>query len=81
MSEIILSLVIVALLIYIALKERLVSQERSKLVNAIIAKNAQEAIGLATADSAKPQPPKPPELIPSDSLTDDQWEKVVAEIH
>lgn len=53
MTEIILGLIIVALIVFIAFERHVTRIERSKLVNAIVAKNATELANLDMADQTK----------------------------
>jgi chromatin segregation and condensation protein Rec8/ScpA/Scc1 (kleisin family) len=74
MTEIVLTIVIVALLGYHAYCERLHKQEREKMMNAIVAKNAQELRDLTLAENTeiKVKPPGPPDLEPLENLSDQQ---------
>lgn len=79
--EIILGAVILVLCTLLVVQDRNHTKEKNNLINALIAKNAQEKAQLdVTAGISKPQPPTQPELIPSDSLTDDEWEQAVGNI-
>lgn len=57
------------------------SKERHKLLNAVIAKNARELQELEITQNIEPaKEVKPPDLIPIESLTDEEWaEKVLGE--
>ena len=70
---------IVALLVSLmAWREHNYRKEISKLVNALISKNAQEARDLTLADKTtiKVKPNKTKEdLVPVDQLTEDEWYK------
>ena len=53
--------------------------ERNKLINAILAKNAQELVNLEMADKTKikVEVPKQPDEIPLDSLSQKEWEDAI----
>lgn len=57
--------------------------ERQKLVNALMAKNAQEQANLDMADKTKikveneVQPVIPPDLVPENQMTDEEFDKFV----
>ena len=53
--------------------------EHSKLINALLAKNAQEMVNLDLADKTeiKTQVPKKEDLVPEGDLDQDTWEKVI----
>lgn len=76
MTEIILGVIIGILFIERYFNEKRHAQEKANLINAVIAKNAQDK---AQLDSVKTQtaPATPTELIATDNLTDEQWEKII----
>jgi hypothetical protein len=67
--------VILALVALIAWQEYHNRKERAKLINAILSKNVNDFKDLELADKTKIEikPPKDPNLIPMEGLTDDQW--------
>lgn len=76
----ILLLVILVLCGLLGWKEREARLERSKLINALLAKNAQEMVNLDLADKTqiKVDPPlKEPDFIPPENLSQEDWEKAV----
>ena len=54
-------------------------KERNKLVNALIAKNAQDMVNLDLADKTeiKAQVPDKPEFVPLDDLTNEEFGKLI----
>ena len=60
-------------------KEREGRLERGKLINALLAKNAQEMVNLDLGDKTqiKVEQPKEPDFVPQENLELDDWEKVV----
>ena len=82
MIEIILTVVIIALLAYIAWSDFLNRREREKTTNALLSRNAQEFRDLELTDKVKPITPITPEpdLIPESELSDtDFYERVEKE--
>lgn len=77
MTELILLLVIIVLCVLIGVKEYLATKERNKFINAITSKNAQEQVMLDVGDKVKPEPERPPDLIPTDNLTDEEFDKYI----
>ena len=71
--EIILGLIILALLAFIGWKERETRLLNNKLINALLARNANEMANMDMADKVeiKIKPQQEPDLIPTDSLPDD----------
>lgn len=62
-------------------KERETRLERSKLVNAFLAKNAQEMVNLDLADKTVIKaevPQKEPDFIPPENLSQEAWEKAIS---
>lgn len=76
-------LCVIVWLIHQAKQERIMLMEQAKLdkdklINALVSKNPEQFRDLNLADKVepiKPQPPQPPDLVPFDSLTDDEFEK------
>ena len=61
-------------------KEHEARLERNKLINAILAKNAQEMVNLELTDKTEIKaqvPEKEPDFVPQENLELDDWEKVV----
>ena len=79
MIEFVLLATIISLIVLIAYTEKINQEEKDKLVNALIAKNATELRDLTAADKIKVEEtkPTPPAMIPMDSLDDEEWEKQV----
>ena len=78
-TEIVLVAIIIILSALLGWKEREARLERNKLINAILAKNAQEMVSLDLADKTeiKAEVPKKPELIPLEDLTNDEFKEAV----
>lgn len=53
--------------------------ERSKLTNALLAKNAQEMVNLDLADKTqiKTEVPKQSDFVPQENLSQEDWEKAI----
>ena len=80
MTEIIFIVVILILCGLIGWKEREARLERAKLINAILAKNAQEMANLDLADKTVIKtnvPEKKPDLVPIENLDQETFEKVI----
>ena len=77
MSELILLGVIIVLSLLLFWEKRQNALERQKLINAVVAKNAGEQVMLDTSDKVKPEPPQPPDLVPTDNLTDEEFSKYI----
>ena len=79
MIETILLGVIVVLALLLAWKDWLYGKERTKFLNALIAKNATEVVNLEMAQKTKPmqREEQNPDIVPIESLTDDEFEKVI----
>lgn len=77
MSEFILFLVIVCLLVFIGWREREIRSERSKFINALLAKNASEMASLEFVDKVKPQDTQPTvdPLISTADMTDEEFDE------
>ena len=81
MIEAVLLGVIIVLSALLLLQDRSHVKEKNNLINALIAKNAQEKVQLDVVSGVgKPPVQTQPELVPSDSLDDEEWEKVVGNI-
>lgn len=80
-EQIILFAIIIALLVYHYFYAKQVKEERKDLMNAIIAKNAQELRDLTLAGNTqiKVDPPKEPDLEPLENVTDDRFMKALLE--
>ena len=77
MSEIFLGLLAILQLTGFICYVYITNQEKAKLVNAIIARNAQEMTNLTLADQTqiKPEVSVPnPDLVPTDQMTDEQFD-------
>lgn len=78
--EIVLLLVILGLGALLGWKERENRLERSKFINALLAKNAQEMVNLDLADKTQIKteiPLKGPEFISPENLSQEDWEKAI----
>lgn len=81
MIELILAGIIIALLLGFGWYVREQEREKSKLINAILAKNPQEFNDLNLTDKLKPQKPqveKPPDLVSTEDMTDEEFDKQIA---
>ena len=79
-TELVLIGVILLLCGLIGWKEREARLERSKFINALLAKNATEMVNLDLADKTQIKtevPLKEPDFIPPENLSQEDWEKVV----
>ena len=82
MIELILLGVIIILCGLLGWKEREGRLERNKLINALLAKNAQEMVNLDLADKTQiradvPNPAKGGEFVPSENLSQEDWEEAI----
>lgn len=78
MTEIIPFAVIVVLCVLLGFMEYQNRKERAKFLNALIAKNAQDMMGLENNDKVDPNKKSPaPDLIPSENLTDEQFQDMI----
>ena len=77
--EIVLIGVIIFLCGLLGWKERESRLERAKLVNALLAKNAQEMATMDLADKTKikTETSKKPDMIPLEDLSDDEFKKAI----
>ena len=78
--ELILGVIIVAVIVghFFYVKET--NKEKSKLINALISKNAEELRDLELTEKVKPITPEIPEepmLVPESELTDEEFEEKV----
>lgn len=74
----VLTLVIIALIVGHTLYVRETNKEKTKLVNALISKNATELRDLDLSEKVEPIRPlvaTPPDLIPESELSDEEFEK------
>lgn len=79
-TEVILLLVIVGLGALLGWKEREGRLERNKLINALLAKNAQEMVNLDLVDKTEIKaqtPQQEPDFIPPENLSQKDWEKAI----
>ena len=77
--EVILTGVILILCALLGWKEREARLERSKLINALLARNAVEMANLDLVDKTQIKaqvPEKEPDFIPPENLSQEDWEKV-----
>ena len=81
MSEIVLSIVVLALIGFIAWREREIRLERSKFINAILAKNANELRDLEFVDKVAPTTKiiEPPNELLESELDDESFMKILKE--
>ena len=79
MIDIILTIIILALLAYHAYTQKLNKEEREKLVNAVMSKNAVELRDLEIAGNTKidVKPMSPPDLEPLENLSNDEHLKAI----
>ena len=79
MIDFILLSVIISLVVLIAYKEKINKEEKDKLINALVAKNATELRDLTAVDKivVKPTVPEKPDLVSMDSLSDEEWNNQV----
>ena len=79
MVEIILTVINLALLGYLVYEKRESSKERKSLINAVIAKNAQEKKDLDWNDKVAPEAEDKVEsdFIPLDTMSTEEWEKKI----
>jgi len=78
-SEIALTIVNLALVGLHVLTMKQEKDEKRKLINALIAKDATELRDLETEDKKEaPKPPAPPDLIPESEMSPEEFEKLHA---
>ena len=80
--EIVLLVVILILCGLLGWEKRENRLEHSKLINALLAKNAQEMVNLDLADKTQiktQQAIEKPDLVPEGDLDQDTWERVIKE--
>ena len=77
-TQITLGLVIVALFILLAWEKYENKKERSRWINAVIAKTPEQYRDLELTDKVKPIEPKmEPDLIPENEVTDDEFKELI----
>lgn len=71
-----------ALMVGFYLMNKEMTKERNKFVNALIAKNAREMQDLEFTQKVEPrQEERAPDLVPIESLSDEEWaEKVLGQV-
>lgn len=77
--EVILLIVILILCGLLGWKDRECRLERNKLINALLAKNAQDMVNLDLVDKTEIKTqvtPNQPDYLPPENLTQEEWEKV-----
>jgi hypothetical protein len=82
MSEVVLFLVITALVALLAWDRHETRKERDKLMNIIISRTAQDLANLELAEKVTqidPNPQFPPDLVPENELTDEEFQKHIRE--
>jgi len=75
-AEIILGIIILIIIAGHFFYVRETNKEKSKLINALISKNAEELQNLEYNDKVKPpknESPKPPDMVPVTELTDKEF--------
>ena len=78
MSDVILSVVIAFLLAFLGWREREIRAERSKFINALLAKNASEMASLEFVDKVKPQEaPQPDPLLSTADMSDEEFDEYI----
>ena len=79
MIDILLFIVIIAILAYHAYSQKQNAEERQRLINTIVAKNAQELRDLTLAGNTeiKVEPPREPDLTPLENLSDSEHYKAI----
>lgn len=77
MVEAILSIVILVLSGLLIWRESQSQKERTRLINAVIAKTPQQFKDLETPSINTQEPILPPDLVPQEELSQEQWEKAV----
>ena len=77
MSEIVLTIVIACLLAFIGWREREIRSERSKFINALMAKNASEMASLEFVYKVTPQDTTPSvdPLLSTAEMTDEEFDQ------
>lgn len=82
MTELIFGVIIVSLLAGFMFFIREEKRERAKLINALIAKTAQDAVNLGLTDKLaplKPQEEKAPDMVPLDQLTEEEFDNHISQ--
>ena len=76
MDAVVFGLMFIALIGAFAYYVRETNQEKSKLINALVAKNPEQLRDLTLADKVvkiKQQPLTPPDLVPENALSHEEW--------
>lgn len=84
MTEIILALVIGALLVLLGWKDHTQRKERSKLLNALISKDAKEMRDLELVDKVEVEDEpeeEEPDIVPLEDIDDDEFNEVMEKEH
>lgn len=82
MVDVVFGFIIVSLLASFILYVKESNAEKAKLINALIAKSPEQFRDLNLADKVepiKPEPPKPPDLIPIGQLSDEEFDRHIQE--
>lgn len=81
MSDIFVGLIAIGELVAFVAYVYLSNKEKTKLVNALISKNAQDMTNLTLADQTqiKPEVTVPPDLIPTDEMNDEKFDQMIQE--
>jgi hypothetical protein len=80
MTEIVLLFVVLAQMGFIYFSQKQFKEERSKMLNAIVAKTPEEFTNFEVIDKLKPEHPVEPvnpDMSPVESLSDDDFDKFV----
>ena len=84
MNEIILGLIIAALLGFMAWERHETKKERTKWINALLAKTTEQYRDLELTDKVKPietpKVEKAPEFVPESDITDEQFKEQIKNI-
>ena len=81
MDSIVFGFIIIVLLIAFGFYVWETNKEKAKLVNALVAKNPEQYRDLTLADKVehiKQQPMTPPDLVPEQNLSQQEWENAIA---
>jgi hypothetical protein len=81
MIELVFGLIIIALLAAFVLYVKESNAEKAKLINALVAKSPEQFRDLNLADKVAPLKPdvKPPDIIPLDQMTDEEFDNHIAQ--
>ena len=80
--EFVFGFIIIALLGSFVLYVKESNKEKAKLVNALVAKSPEQFRDLNLADKVAPiksEPPQPPDLILTDQMSEDEFDKHIQE--